>query len=67
MLNRLQDRLKEGTEDVMIRGWGMWGTMCEIWCIDGKYRVIHPNGDFEVFRLLRDAETRLKELKEAGE
>lgn len=64
MLTRLQDRIETGAdgEEIVVRRYGMWGTTAEIESKEEKFRIVYPDGKYEKFKRLKDAEIRLKEL-----
>ena len=64
MLTRLTDRIEKDTDgnDIVIRRYGLWGTTAEIETNGKTVKLIYPDGKFEKYKLLKDAEIRLKEL-----
>ena len=69
MLTRLSDRIETEPDggEVIIKRYGMWGTMSEIEKRGSYYFVIDPNKkEVEKFKRLADAESFLKELVTSG-
>ncbi len=68
MLTRLSDRIETEPDggEVIIKRYGMWGTMSEIENREKSYFVVHPNKKEKKFNTLAEAEKYLKELVASG-
>ena len=68
MLTRLSDRIETGPDggEVIIKRYGMWGTMSEIEKRGRNWFVVHPNEKEEKFKTMADAEVYLKGVVNRG-
>lgn len=69
MLTRLSDRIETGPDggEVIIKRYGMWGTVSEIEKRGRNWFVVHPNEKEEKFKTMADAEVYLKEVVDRGD
>ena len=68
MLTRLSDRIETEPDggEVIIKRYGMWGTMSEIEKRGQNWFVVHPNMMEEKFKRRADAEEYLKGVVNRG-
>lgn len=68
MLTRLSDRIETDPDggEVIIKRYGMWGTMSEIEQRGRDWVVIHSNKKEKKFKRLADAEEYLKGVVNRG-